>query len=79
MKYLMALTYSYWRSYMNEKVSIQHLKELYPIFFQVDEQFHEFECLTSVSVKDRFFEAVARNAHKITKIIFCYKIRYTNE
>ena len=27
MKYLMALTYSYRRNYMNEKVSIQHLKE----------------------------------------------------
>ena len=54
---LMALTYSFCRELINNKIPLHELKVEYPIFFQQEEQFDEFTRLTAVNMK-HFFEQV---------------------
>lgn len=65
---LMALTYSFRRSSINNKIPIQDLKDQYPIFFQVEEQFEEFERLTAINIKETFFSETASNGSKLLRI-----------
>lgn len=55
---LMSLTYSFRREKINNKISVRDLKDEYPIFFQMTDQFDEFERLTAVSMSNFFDESV---------------------
>lgn len=52
---LMALTFSFRRSAINDKVSIHILINEYPAFFQERQQFNEFTRLTSTDIRETFF------------------------
>lgn len=67
-KSLMALTYSFRRNLINENVTIRYLKEEYPIFFQNEEQFDEFERLTSINMKESFFKEVETHGYKLFEL-----------
>lgn len=55
-KNLMNLTYSFRRNKINNNISIAQLMDEYPIFFQENEQYNEFERLTSICIADVFCE-----------------------
>lgn len=50
-KSLMNITYSFRRDEINRKIPISRLIKEYPLFFQHQEQFDEFERLTAVNVR----------------------------
>lgn len=68
LKSLMALTYSFRRNLINKNATIKYLKEEYPIFFQNEEQFDEFERLTSINMKESFFNEVQTHGHKLFEL-----------
>lgn len=53
-KNVMALTYSFRRADINNKMSVNDMKIKYPVFFQALEQFQEFSLLTSVDIQKEF-------------------------
>lgn len=67
-KSLMALTYSFRRDIINKNATIRCLKEEYPLFFQNEEQFDEFERLTSINMKESFFNEVQTHGHKLFEL-----------
>lgn len=52
---LMALTYSFRRQKINEKVLVQDLLAEYPAFFEINHQYDEFHRLTGIGIRDIFF------------------------
>ena len=65
---LMALTYSFRRELINNKIRLHELKVEYPIFFQQEEQFDEFTRLTAVNMK-HFFEQVELQGRELYHIL----------
>lgn len=61
-KSLMNLTYSFRRNKINNKISIKQLMDEYPIFFQENEQYNEFERLTSIRIADVFYLESSRSS-----------------
>lgn len=82
LRYLMALTYSYRRSTINNKVPISILLEQYPIFFQEEEQFEEFNRLTFVNIKETYFKQVISKGLVLFEIFSgkkCHKLKREQE
>lgn len=55
---LMALTYSFRREMINNKIKVSDLRDEYPIFFQTTEQLEEFHRLTAVPMSNFFNEVM---------------------
>ena len=64
----MKLAYSFRRCKINNNISVQQLMVEYPIFFQENEQFDEFERLTAVNIQRVFNQESARYSKSLLQI-----------
>lgn len=75
-KNLMALTYSFRRVDINNKISVNNLLVKCPIFFQVTEQLDEFVRLTSIDIDKVFIMNAIR---KGTKLLQLFRMKKLND